>query len=276
MAQAGWQARLELGFERRDARTILTRRRHRGPLAVQRPFHPEPDGTCHVYVLHPPGGLVSGDLLELEIALAAGARALLTTPAATKLYRSGGAPARQQQRFRVAAGARLEWLPQETIAYVGADARLVTSVELEPGAEFIGFEILCLGHPASGESFTRGRVEQRLELVREGQPLAIERARYQGGAAALAAAYGMGGEPVIGTLLCIGPARSDALRAELRAMLEQTAPGESGLSELASALVCRYRGRSVERAQTAFRGAWSLLRRDCFASAAAPPRIWAT
>jgi len=274
--QAGWRARLDLEFERRGARTTLTRRSHSGPLAVQRPFHPEADGTCHVYVLHPPGGLVSGDLLELEVTAAPGARALLTTPAATKLYRSSGAPVRQRQRFTVAAGARLEWLPQETIAYVGADARLATAVELAPGAEFVGFEILCLGHPARGESFTHGRVEQRLEVFRDGVPLVIERARYQGGTDSLAQAHGLGGLPVVGTLLCIGPPRPEALRDQLRAALERAAPGESGLSELAHALVCRYRGGSVERAHAAFRSAWGLLRQHCFASAAAPPRIWAT
>ncbi|HMV40203.1 MAG TPA: urease accessory protein UreD, partial [Plasticicumulans sp.] len=111
----GWQARLELGFAPVAARTALVHSAHRGPLRVQRPFHPEADGSCHVYLLHPPGGVVGGDGLALDVQLAPGARALLTTPSASRFYRSAGARALQRQLLRVGAGARLDWLPQETI-----------------------------------------------------------------------------------------------------------------------------------------------------------------
>lgn len=276
-AHAGWSARLELSFERQGARTTLMRRRHAGPLAVQRPFHPEPDGTCHSYVLHPPGGVVAGDRLELSASLGPGAQALLTAPSATKLYRSrGGLHAQQEQRFSVGPGARLEWLPQETIAYDGARAALATRVELAPGASFVGCEILCLGRPVAGERFTRGQVAQRLEVYQDGEPLLIERARYAAGSEPMAAAYGMHEQPVVGSLVCIGPARSPELLDELRALLALHAPGESAATELAFACVCRYRGRSVLAAQRALRAAWALLRRRCFHSEAVPPRIWAT
>jgi urease accessory protein len=274
--QSGWQARLELTLEQRGARTTLVRRRHHGPLGVQRPFHPEPDGTCHLYVLHPPGGLVSGDSLELDATVGAGARALLTTPAATKLYRRGQRGARQLQRFSVAAGARLEWLPQETIAYDGADACLQTRVELEPGAEFLGWELLCLGRPANDERFTRGCVAQRVELWCGAQPLLIERARHEGGSPALDAPWGLGGAPVIGTLVYVGPARTAELLDALRSTLTLVAPDETAVTELASALVCRYRGARVERGLQAFRSAWALLRSHGGGSPAVAPRIWAT
>src|SRR5262245_38788911 len=106
----GWQAALELGFAAEHGATRLARRAHRGPLVVQRPFLPEGPGVCHVYVLHPPGGLVGGDELALDVDVASGAHALVTTPAAGKVYRTNGATARQIQRLRVAGGARLEWL----------------------------------------------------------------------------------------------------------------------------------------------------------------------
>lgn len=275
-ADIGWAATLELEFERRGERTVLARRSHRGPLAIQRTFHPEADGTCHAYVLHPPGGLVSGDQLVLDARLDAGARALLTTPAATKLYRSAGATVKQTQRFRVAAGARLEWLPEATIAYRGAHAALATRVELEPGAAFVGVELLCLGRPANAERFGAGSVMQRLEIFRGASPLLIERARHAGGSHALEAALGLAGAPVVGTLVCVGEHAAAELCAELRDALFEHAPGESAATALASALVCRYRGASIERAQRAFRAAWALLRRACFASPAVAPRIWAT
>src|SRR5688500_18979154 len=129
-ARAGWHAKLDLEFEQRGARTVLARRRHEGPLCVQRPFHPDADGTCHVYVLHPPGGVAGSDVLELNVAVHDDARALLTTPAATKLYRSGGETSRIEQRLHVKPGALLRWLPQETIAFDGAQARMLTRIDL--------------------------------------------------------------------------------------------------------------------------------------------------
>src|SRR3990167_10982309 len=86
----GWRARLELGFARREERTVMVRNRSLGPLRVQRPFYPAPD-ECQVYVLHPPGGLVAGDRLEIHIHSDADARVLLTTPGAGRVYRGGDA-----------------------------------------------------------------------------------------------------------------------------------------------------------------------------------------
>jgi urease accessory protein len=275
-APIGWRARLALVFERRGERSVLARREHKGPLGVQRPFHPESDGTCHVYVLHPPGGLVSGDSLELDVTVDAGARALLTTPAATKLYRRAQHGVHQVQRFSVARGARLEWLPQETIAYDGADASLVTHVELAEGAEFAGWELLCLGRPAITERFAHGRIAQQLELWRGGEPVLLERARYTGSSALLDAAPGLAGLPVVGTLVYVGLPRSEALIAELRALCARIAPREAAVSELASALVCRYRGARVEQGLQVFRSAWALLRSRAGAAPAVAPRIWAT
>src|SRR5687768_5578343 len=85
-----WQARLELAFEKRTDKTVVAHRRHSGPLTIQKPFYPEPAGVCHVYLLHPPGGVAGGDRLELDVAVAAGAHVLITTPAAGKFYRCDG------------------------------------------------------------------------------------------------------------------------------------------------------------------------------------------
>ena len=115
---SGWEASLELGFERRAERTVLAQRRQRGPLAVQRTFHPEGD-TCHLYLLHPPGGVAGGDRLVIDTRLKPGARALVTTPGATKFYNSIGPEASQLQRFSIDEGC-LEWLPQENIFFPDA------------------------------------------------------------------------------------------------------------------------------------------------------------
>jgi len=87
--QTGWQAHLSLGFSRRGNQTVLAERRQYGPLTVQRPFYPE-GMPCHLYLLHPPGGVVGGDELDVQIKVEPEAHALLTTPGATKFYRSAG------------------------------------------------------------------------------------------------------------------------------------------------------------------------------------------
>ncbi|WP_303908751.1 urease accessory protein UreD, partial [Thiohalomonas denitrificans] len=152
---SGWKARLELGFEPRAGRTVLAKRIQRGPLAVQRPFHPG-DGACHVYLLHPPGGVVGGDELSVRAAAAAEAGALITTPGATKFYRSAGPRAYMEQRLNVADGGALEWLPQENIVFPGALADIRTRIDLKGQAGFIGWETLCLGRPAADERFDAG------------------------------------------------------------------------------------------------------------------------
>lgn len=277
VAQDGWEARLRLAFAHDGERTVLSERVHLGPLRVQRPFYPEPGGVCHVYVLHPPGGIVGGDQLTLDVDVARGAHALLTTPAATKLYRSGGATAVQRQVLRVAGGAQLEWLPQETIVWSGVRAELHTRVELSAQASFIGWEMLCLGRPASDERFTSGQLVQRIELLREGKPLLLERGAYRGGDAVLDAAWGLRGQPVLGTFACV----SSALREEhVLAAREACAPHATGalasLSLLDQLLVARYLGPSTEQARACFMSLWETLRPVALGCAANAPRIWAT
>ena len=180
---------------RSAARPCLLRNGQRGPLAVQRPFSPEGRGVSHVTLLHPPGGLVGGDRLSIGVEVGEGAHALLTTPAATKHYRSAGPTARQQQRFTVAGGGTLEWLPQETILFDGAISELRTRVELARGRAFIGIDLLCFGLPARAERFARGRCRQRLEVWRGDRPLFIERGDFDGDAPVHAARWGLGGAP---------------------------------------------------------------------------------
>ncbi|MEM7466082.1 MAG: urease accessory protein UreD [Pseudomonadota bacterium] len=169
--QQGWQADLTLEYEEKcvgnDTKTIVSKRRHRGPLTVQRAFYPEPDGTCHSYLLHPPAGLVGGDSLNIDLVLHPGAKAVLTTPGATRFYKSTGHQATLTQKFSIADKAYIEWLPQETLIYDRARTKVTSEFHLHGSAQFFGWEILGFGRPASGEDFTNGEIDFYLQVFRD-------------------------------------------------------------------------------------------------------------
>jgi urease accessory protein len=139
--------------------------RHSGPLRVLQRLYPEGDAICHHVLVHPPGGIVGGDQLRIDADLGPGTHALITTPGATRFYRSNGATAVQDVNLRLAEGARLEWLPLETIAYDGCLAHNRIHATLAPGAEMIGGDILALGLPAAGEAWSRGDYHQHVEIA---------------------------------------------------------------------------------------------------------------
>lgn len=275
-ADLGWRAELRCDFARRGERTVIARRAHRGPLLVQRAFHPEPTGVAHVVLVHPPGGIVGGDRLRFEANLTDNAQALITTPAATKVYRSSGAVAEQHTVLRVGAGTQLEWLPQETLIFSGAQAEIATRVELVGDARFVGWEIVGLGRPASGERFTQGRLRQRFEIWHDDQPLWLERSEYHGQDAALSEPWGLHAQPVFGTLVALMDA-PDAVVPAVRERLQQvTVPGRCVVTALDRALVCRYIGPWAETARAHLLEAWSVLRPLVLGRAVSVPRIWNT
>lgn len=272
--RSGWQAQLHLGFATRGARTQLTERRHIGPLRVQRPFYPEGPAVCHVYLLHPPGGVVGGDTLEVEVHAAAGAHVFITTPAAGKFYRCEDATGALRQKIRIEAGACVEWLPQETLIYAGAQALMRTEVDVAEGGCFIGGDILCLGRPASGERFARGSLRQTFEITRAGRPLWIERASYAGAAPALSARWGLQDFPVAATLACVGgdAALTEAIRAAVAPLADEC----FAVTRLRDVTVCRYLGPSAERARRCLVPAWWQMRWALLRRGPHRPRIWET
>ena len=272
---AGWSAVLEIGFEVVAGRSALVKKRHLGPLGVQRAFYPEAGGLAHVYLLHPPGGIVHGDELHVQVDVGAFAQALITTPAATKFYRSTGRVAQQTQLLRVKAGATLEWLPQEAIVYGEARVRTATRVELDPGARFCGWDIVCLGRGAHGDHFASGRLDQAFEIWQGERPLWIERSRFDAEEPVRHAAWGLAGHSVFGTFVCSG--QSAPAVAALRAAVDFDLKRELfSVSQTRAAIVCRYLGDGTERARAVFEQAWAALRPIVFGRPASPPRIWLT
>jgi len=277
-AEAGWLASLDLEFGRRADATILARRSHLGPLRVQKPFYPEGAEVCHTLLLHPPAGIAGGDTLEITATATGDAHALLTTPGAGKWYRSAAPWASQRLNFEVGVGAVLEWLPQETIVFDGALASMQTRVSLAEKATFIGWEILCLGRRASGESFSTGAIRLLTRVEREGRPIWLERSMLEGGSALLQSAAGFAGYSVSATLLATG----DGLSAAVLEACRQQRPTEEGalwgltLLPDAGVLVARYLGHSAEAARAWMTALWLLLRPAMLGREAVEPRIWKT
>lgn len=268
--RAGWVASLELHFAARARGTFLADRRHSGPLIVQRPFWPE-GPVCHTYIVHPPGGVVGGDRLELRVHGAAGSHALITTPAAGKFYRSAGRVASQRQEISLNA-ASLEWLPQESILYPQASVRLATCVRLCAQSRFIGWDIVCYGRPASGLAYSEGQVAQDFELYVDGAAVVLDRLRLDGASDAMRAAYGLAGHPVLATLFAY-PADQSVLEAA------RTVDGEGitfASTRVGNVLVCRAVGHHADGVRRVMENIWARVRPRIMGRTAVAPRIWAT
>ncbi len=272
------EAELTLGFARDGATTRLVERTHVGPLRVQKALYPEGPALCHAVIVHPPGGVVGGDCMRIVARVEAQARALLTTPGAAKWYRANGRRSQQSVRLQVEAGASLEWLPQETIFFNGADVRLDHAVTLADDAAYIGSEILCFGRTAAGESFDAGQISQRTTIRRGAHLLWFEQGVIAAGTPAMQGALGLAGNTVCATLIAVGngmtPALVDALRASAAAL--PAGAGAFGVSLMKTVLVARYLGNSSAEAKRLLAVAWAGVRPLLVAREAAIPRIWNT
>ncbi len=273
--RTGWQANLELSFERRSSGTVLTGNRHEGPLQVQKALYPEGRDTCHIAVLHPPGGVAASDHLRIGASLGEGARALLTTPGATKWYRSEGACARQEIHFSAQGNAVLEWLPRENIIFDGARISTALEVVLSSEAAYLGWEILGFGRRASGETWRRGHLDMRTSIRRGKRLLWSEMADVNAGSGFLQSAVGLSGFSVCGTFLVAGYDVPGELLAACRQVSACSEKSRTGITCVPEMLMARYLGDSTEEGFTWFTALWELLRPALTERTACAPRVWA-
>jgi urease accessory protein len=275
---ASWRGHLHLHYQHQDGRTTALDR-HDGPLRVLQRLYPEGPGICHHVLVHPPGGIVGGDQLQVEIEQDAGTHALITTPSATRFYRSNGAVARQQVHARLAPGARLEWLPLETLAYSACIAENQLRFDLAPGASMLGWDMLALGLPTAQLPFERGSLLQHLELP----GVWLERGRIAADdTLLLQAPLGLAGHSVMGTLWCAaGEALPDTLRSALLDSARELmaahplAATAGATSPDAQVVVCRALAHRVEPLFELFKLIRARWRAQLWQLDAAPPRIWA-
>jgi urease accessory protein len=272
--QNSWHGKLELDFVNCNGATQISHSYSQAPWKLQRPFYPEGDRVCHSVLLHTSGGMVGGDRLTADINLAEHSHALITTAAAAKIYRSSGQESQQTTQIKVAAGACLEWLPQETIIFNGAIYHQRTHIELAPQAIWCGWEITRYGRTAMGESFFEGQVRSQTEVWQQGRPLWIDRQRLSGNAEMWHSPHALAAQPVVGSLAFVGQSVPSTLVDQSRSLAHSIVQGEFGVTRLEQGMLCRYRGDSSLEVRTWLIGVWQLLRVSLMGRSACLPRIW--
>lgn len=267
-----WAARLDLDFVRSGERTRMLPRQRFGPLSVQRPFYPEA-GRCHVYLLHPPGGVVGGDILTLNIVAGKDSASLMTTPGATKYYYSAADTALVEQNIQACANSRVDFLPLENIYFPGAIAQIDTTVQVEDSAVVMLWEKHCFGRPANHEIFSDGEIITRLQIRHNDELVYHERQRFD--PQEITRSSGLRSWPVAGTFAVYGINISQQLSRELNDIkpLRGTAGVTCPDDKL---LLARYIGPDTETLDRYFVSLWKKLRLLADGIEPVQPRIWAT
>jgi urease accessory protein len=272
-----WKATLNLDYTLAQQRTVA-RFAHNGPLRILQSLYPEGDAICHNVLVHPPGGLVGGDTLEMRVTVAPGAHGLVSTPGATRFYKSLGEPTCQGVHATLAEDARLEWLPLEALAYSGCLAENKAVFELSPRAELMGWDITALGLPAANLPFVHGRFSQHLEVpgvwLERGHIDALD-------TQLMNSPLGLAGRRCMATLFFVcgsdipRPRREQALEA-VRNVIERDALRESvgATAPNPRVLVVRVLSPVVEPAMNLLKQLWAVWRAELWGMSAPRPRIW--
>lgn len=273
-----WNARLTLNYQVRQDKTSL-HFAHDGPLRILKSLYPEGPRICHNVLVHPPGGLVGGDLLDIDVHVGEGAHALVTTPGATRFYKSNGQRATQRTRLRLDAGARLEWLPLEAIAYNACDALNDMEFSLAAGAEMLAWDVTALGLPMASQPFEQGVFRQHIEwpgrFLERGAMAAQDRLLLDG-------SLGLAGHRCVSSLILatgapMPRARKEALLESTHALLD-TAPagviaGVTSPNE--HMLILRGLAPVVEPMMLLWKTVWAHWRDQSWGLNGTAPRIWA-
>jgi urease accessory protein len=256
----GRDGALSLSFERRGAATVLAASRFTLPLQVMAPVALD-DPACVVSLLNPTGGVVGGDRLTIDVEVGAGAHACLTTPSATRIYRTAGEPAVQRVRLVLAPGAIAEWVPDHTIPSAGAALRQSLEVEAGAGAMLVAIDAFAAGRVARGEAWRFALLDSAF-TVRDARGLVLhDRFVLEGGKGW----RGLGlseGRPYFATVVVIAEAGLDAIVADLAGALAGIAGATAALARLPrrGALI-RCLAADAPALSDALAAIWTLARR---------------
>lgn len=274
-----WHAKLDIDYQVESARTVA-RHQHTGPLRVLQSLYPEGDAICHNVLVHPPGGLVGGDTLDISVAASGNAHGLITTPGATRFYRSAGEPAVQQTRITLQDQARLEWLPLEAICYNSCLAQNRLTLELGREAEFMGWDITAFGLPGAGLPFLAGDFLQHIEVP----GVWLERGHMDASDTRLMdGPLGLAGQRCMASLFFVSGVPLERNRREAGLDIARQIMAAHALHATAGAtcpnpqvMVVRVLSPLVEPAADLLRQVWMAWRAHFWQLSAVSPRIWST
>jgi urease accessory protein len=266
---------LQLRFQYEEDRTVMTERRHTGPLQVQKPLYPEGHSVCHTVILHPPGGMAEGDTIKIDVTQGPGSKTVLTSPAATKWYKSRNNFSSQEVRIRLGERAQLDWLPPENILFQHARASFRFQLELGEEASAIGWETFVFGRRAMGETWDAGALRINSQFVDRQGLLWAEKASITGGSRLRTAAQGLAGLPIAGMLWAAGSNCNQTLAETLSPSLPFTDTLRAGVTCFnRGVLVVRAVAQRIEPLRELMVSCWSFLRPAIHGRHSQPLRLW--
>jgi urease accessory protein len=237
------QGRIALSVARFGAGTRVSRIGEGGPLRVRLPR--SPGAALEAVLVNTGGGIACGDSFAIDIEAGAGSELVVSTTAAEKIYRSDGPEATIAVRLALGAGAKLDWLPQETILFDRARLRRRFDADLAADARLSCFEAIVFGRGASGERVDEGLIEDRWRIRRDRKLIFADTLRLDGPMAGLLdrAAIG-GGARALATFLHAAP-DAEARLEEAREYLSG-APCPCGASAWRGVLAVRFLAASID------------------------------
>ena len=236
---------------------------------------------CHVTILHPPSGIAGGDELTIDVQVDPGAHALVTTPGATRWYKSNGRASVQHTEIRIATGARLDWLPQENIFFEQADASVHNHIHIANGGAAIGWEINQLGRVEKATHWDEGCVMLASTLYLDGAPIWLECGELFADGLLRHSETGLAGFPVLATLWAFGADLSDEQTEDLSRLLPWTAGLRAGVTHMHQAdqqglTLIRVLGEHAQDVRQLLTSLWMHMRPMLLQTSAVPLRLWKT
>jgi urease accessory protein len=243
---------------------VLTARRFTLPLQALEPMDLDGDGVATLLLLNPTGGLLAGDRLETDVALGPGSRVCLSTPSATRIYRSPGPAAVQRITIDVGPGAALEWMPDHLIPSPGARLQQSTEVRLAADATLLHLDAWAVGRAARGEAWGFDLLDSSLLVRDETGPLLRERSILTGRPPrdGLGGTEGFAYAATLIAMRPIGEGWDDLARALQASVDAAAAGGRTGVTTLArGGVLARVLCPTAPALQTVTHALWDACRR---------------
>jgi len=272
-AEVGKFGVLRLTLAPRRGRTVVADQYWRIPLQGLPPSYQDGDDEAYLYLLNPTGGIVQGDRLQTVITLEPGARAVISTQSATKVYRMDEAYAEEINHYTLEGDAVLECLPDQTIPFAGSRFYRSTHIDLDPDATLILTDLLAAGRVARGERFGFEQLFVQVDIHVGGEPYLVGRLHLSPSDGAMDRLGLWNAHGYYGSLYAYSPRLDDDLATALAELIEGRGGVYGGAGQPAPGFaVARVLGPTTWAVRELLYDAWDLLRRSLVGKPARPLR----